>query len=94
MSFRRVVLPQPLGPSTTIVWPSGTRRDKSWIATVDLGLRPTSRRPRLAQRLADIAQINPCHGHSSAGPVQLRDAQEGNMAFSLSGAASAHTLAA
>src|SRR5215472_14636292 len=36
MSFSRVVLPQPLGPSTTIVWPSGTRRVKSRIATVDL----------------------------------------------------------
>ena len=36
MSFSRVVLPHPLGPSTTIVWPSGTRRVKSRIATVDL----------------------------------------------------------
>jgi hypothetical protein len=36
MSFSKVVLPQPLGPSTTIVWPSGTRSVKSCMAMVVL----------------------------------------------------------
>src|SRR5882762_6312278 len=34
MIFSSVVLPQPLGPSTTIVRPSGTRRVRSWMANV------------------------------------------------------------
>src|SRR5215472_2678377 len=53
MSFSRVVLPQPLGPSKTIVWPSGTRRVKSRIATVDL--RPP---PQIAEDSLSVLQTS------------------------------------
>ena len=35
MILRSVVLPHPLGPSTTMVWPSGMVRFKFWMENVE-----------------------------------------------------------
>src|SRR5215475_2994722 len=68
MSFSRVVLPQPLGPSTTIVWPSGTRRVKSRIATVDL--RPPPQIPEDSLSVLQTSRRSIC-ATGTPRPVRL-----------------------
>src|SRR5262245_17834902 len=60
MSFSSVVLPQPLGPSTTIVRALGTRRVRSLIAIVDLRARRHGREPTGSVSVSETSRISIC----------------------------------
>src|SRR6185503_11322472 len=72
MSFSRVVLPQPLGPSTTMVWPSGIRSVRSSMANVARCRLPGSASFSVLPTATRSMRATPARRPSARQAVELR----------------------